>query len=506
MKHALFRSVSIGFLSAAALAGCAVGPNYARPSAVISPTFKEAAGWTPALPADTLDRGDWWTLFNDPILNALEAKVQVSNQNIIAAEAAYREARAAVSVQQAALFPVVDLTGSGTTSGGGAGTTGTVVGGAGGQVVTARTGAQSTTRYIASVGASWEPDIWGRIRRTIEGAKALAQVSEADLAAARLAAQGQLAIDYFGVRLSDAQIDVDKATVAAYQRTLKIAQDQYNAGTGPKSNVLLAQTQVYNAQSALTFVAQQRAVFEHAVAVLAGEAPGNFTLAPAPWIGTVPEVPPGVPSTLLQRRPDIAAAERQVKFANAQIGVQIAAYFPNITLSGSYGFSASQLANLFSSSTSLWSYGAAIAETVFDAGARRGLVKEARAAHDVTVAQYRQVVLTALQNVEDELAIARVLAQQIVLLRQAQAAADQAEQLVLYQYKAGTVDFAVVVIAQVAAYQARLAVIQAELQQETTAVALIQSLGGGWTAPWADSPSAPIPASAGGQGGNQEKH
>jgi len=272
--------------------------------------------------------------------------------------------------------------------------------------------------------------------------------------------------------------------VVAYQRSLKIAQDQYNAGTVPKSNVLQAQTLLYNAQSALAGASQQRAVFEHAVAVLTGEAPGNFTLAPAPWVGTVPEAPPGVPSTLLQRRPDIAASERQVKFANAQIGVQTAAYFPNLTLTGSYGFSASELGSLFSSANSLWSYGAAIAETIFDAGARRGLVNEAKAAHDVTVAQYRQVVLAALENVEDELATTRVLAQQIVLLRQASAAADQAEQLVLNQYKAGTVDFAVVIIAEVAAYQARLAVIQAALQQQTTSVALVQSLGGGWTAPW----------------------
>jgi NodT family efflux transporter outer membrane factor (OMF) lipoprotein len=488
MTHAPLRSVSIGFLGAAALAGCAVGPNYVRPSAPISPTFKEAAGWSPAAPADTLDRGDWWSLFGDPTLSALEARVQVSNQNIIAAEAAYREARAVVSEQRAALFPTVDLTGGGTRSGGGSGSGGSVVGG----TVTG-SGGKSTTRYTASIGATWEPDVWGRIRRTIEGAKAQAQASEADLAAARLSAQGELAIDYFGLRAADAEVELDQATVAAYQRSLQITQNQYNAGTVSKTDVLQAQTQLYNAQSTLAGVTQQRAVFEHAVAVLVGEAPGNFTLAPAPWIETVPDVPPGVPSILLQRRPDVAASERLVQFANAQIGVQTAAYFPSLTLTGSYGFAAGELGSLFSSANSLWSYGASIAETLFDAGARRARVNEAKAAHDQAVAQYRQVVLLALENVEDELATTRVLAQQLGLLRQASASADQAEQIFLNQYKAGTVAYTTVVVAQTAAYQARLAVVQNATQRQTTAVALIQSLGGGWTAPWAPAaPSSPV--------------
>jgi NodT family efflux transporter outer membrane factor (OMF) lipoprotein len=484
MKHAPFRSASVGLMSAAALAGCAVGPNYVRPSAPISPTFKEAAGWSPAAPADTLDRGDWWTLFGDATLGGLEAKVRVSNQNIIAAEAAYREARAVVSEQRAALFPTVDLTGGGTRSGGGSGSSGSVVGG----TVTG-SGGRSVSRYTASIGASWEPDVWGRIRRTIEGAKAQAQASEADLAAARLSAQGELAIDYFGLRAADAEIEIDKATVAAYQRSLQIAQNQYNAGAVSKTDVLQAQTQLYNAQSTLAGVTQQRAVFEHAVAVLVGEAPGNFNLAPAAWIETVPDVPPGVPSVLLQRRPDVAASERLVQFANAQIGVQTAAYFPNLTLTGSYGFAASELGSLFNSANSLWSYGASIAETLFDAGARRARVNEAKAAHDQAVAQYRQVVLQALQNVEDELAATRVLAQQLGLLRQASASADQAEQIFLNQYKAGTVAYTTVVVAQAAAYQARLAVVRNATQRQTTAVALIQSLGGGWKAPWA--PAAP---------------
>jgi NodT family efflux transporter outer membrane factor (OMF) lipoprotein len=484
MKYPSLRLPSVLLAAAALVAplgGCAVGPNYVRPSAPLSPTFKEAAGWSPAAPADTLDRGDWWTLFNDPTLSALEAKVQVSNQNIIAAEAAYREARVTVSEQQAALFPTVTLNGSGTRSGsgGGGGTLivnpdGSTSGGAGGG------GARST--YRASLGASWEPDVWGRIRRTIEGAKSNAQASAADLAAARLSAQGELATDYFGLREADAEIALDQATVTAYQRSLTIAQNRYQAGVTVKSDVYQATTQLANAQADMAGSQQQRANFEHAIAVLAGEAPGAFTLVAAPWVANVPPIPAIVPSTLLQRRPDIAGAERRVQAANAQIGVQTAAYFPTIPLTGSYGFASSALGSLFNSSNSLWSYGASIAETVFDAGARHARVGEAKAAHDQAVAKYRETVLEALQNVENELTATQVLAQQTDLRRQASTAADAAETIVANQYRSGQVVYTDVVTAQTAAYTARRALAQIASQRQTTAVALIQSLGGGWKA------------------------
>jgi len=468
-------------LATAALAGCAVGPNCVRPSAPLSPTFKEAAGWSPAAPADALDRGDWWALFGDPVLNGLEEKVQVSNQNIIAAEAAYRNARAVVSEQRAALFPTVDLTDSGTRSGGGSGG-GTLIVNPDGSTSGGAGGAKTRSTYRASLGASWEPDVWGRIRRTIEGAKSNAQASAADLAAARLSAQGELATDYFGLREADAEIALDRATVDAYQRALTIAQNRYNAGVTVKSDVFQAQTQLANAKADLAGLDQQRANFEHAIAVLTGEAPGNFTLAAAPWNGTVPAIPPAVPSTLLQRRPDIAGAERRVQAANAQIGVQTAAYFPTLSLTGSYGFAASELGSLFKSSNALWSYGASIAETILDAGARHARVNEARASHDQAVARYRETVLEALQNVEDELAATRVLAQQADLRRQASVAADAAETIVFNQYKSGQVSYADVVTAQTAAYSARRALAQSAAQRQTTAVALIQSLGGGWKA------------------------
>jgi len=468
-------------LASAALAGCAVGPNYVRPSAPLSPTFKETAGWSPAAPADTLDRGDWWRLFNDPVLSGLEAKVQVDNQNIVAAEAAYRLARATTSEQRAALFPTVDLTGSATRSGSGGGSSGTVITGAGGGTVIAGGGSRQSTQYRVAIGASWEPDIWGRVRRTIEGAKANQQASAADLAAARLSAQGELATDYFGLREADVEIAIATATVDAYQRSLTIATNRYNAGVVAKSDIYQAQTQLANAQADLAGLGQQRANFEHAIAVLTGEAPGNFTLAAAPWTGMVPAIPPSVPSTLLQRRPDIAAAERRVQAANAQIGVQTAAYFPNVSLTGSYGFAATELGHLFSSANSVWSYGASIAETIFDAGARRARVNEARASRDQAVARYRETVLEALQDVEDQLAATRVLADQAELRRRASAAADADEIIVANQYKSGQVAYSDVVIAETAAYTARRTLAQSAAQRQTTAVALIQSLGGGWT-------------------------
>jgi len=477
-------------LAATALCACAVGPNYHRPSAPISPTFKEAAGWTPAAPADALDRGDWWTLFGDPVLNGLEQKVQVSNQNIIAAEAAYREARAVVKQDQAQLFPTITANGNFTESGGGRGSGGTVVG-----TVISGAGGGATRQYRASIGGTWEPDIWGAIRRQIEGAKANAQVSEATLANARLSAQGELATDYFGLRQVDVAISIENGIIADYQRSLTITKNRFNAGVAPHSDLLQAQTQLTNAQSDLAGLTQQRANFEHAIAVLTGEAPGNFSLpALTSWAPKTPDVPPGVPSTLLQRRPDIAAAERRVAAANAQIGVQVSAYFPTVTLTGSYGYSARELGGLISASNNIWSFGLSAAETLLDFGARRARVNEAKATHDQTVAQYRETVLEALQDVEDQLAATRVLAQQAALQQQSFEAADQVQKMFANRYAAGQIAYTDVVTAQTTAYQAQRALIQTAAQRQSTAVALIQALGGGWHAP--HSPPPP-PASGG---------
>lgn len=463
----------IALLASVAVSACAVGPNYVRPTTPTSPTFKEAAGWTVATPSDALDRGDWWSLFNDPDLDALERKVEVSNQNLAAAEAAYREARAVVREQRSALFPTVSLDAAGSQAkGGGTITTGSGGGGSGSGVA---------NNYKVDIGATWELDVWGSIRRTIEGAKASAQASAADLAAARLSAQGELAADYFQLRETDAEIALLNATVAAYTRALEITRNNYNAGISAKTDVLQAQTQLANAQAQRIGLDQQRAQLEHAIAVLVGEAPANFSIpVRQQWAQDVPDVPVTVPSLLLQRRPDIAGAERRVAAANAQVGVAEAAYFPTLSLTGSYGYTGASLANLFNASTNFWSYGAAAAETLLDFGARRARTAEAKATYEQTVAQYRQTTLTAFQNVEDQLAASRVLAQQYEKQRDASLAADEAERLTLNQYKAGTIAYTGVITTQTAALTARVALAQAVRNRQTTAVALIQAMGGGW--------------------------
>ena len=448
---------------AAMLAGCAVGPTYQRPSAPTSATYKEARDWVVAAPADALDRGPWWTLFGDPVLDELERRVEVSNQNVAAAVAAYSGAQASVREQRASLFPAVMLNGGASRSGGGGNT-------------------PSASHYQVGIGGSWEPDVWGRLRRGVESASASAQASAADLASAKLSAQGELAADYIGLRQTDAQQALLADTIAGYERALQITQNRYAAGVVAKTDVLQAQTQLANAQADRVGLTRQRAQFEHAIAVLVGEAPGNFTLAVAPWKFSVPEVPVGVPSTLLQRRPDIAATERRVAAANEQIGIARAAYFPSFGLSASYGFGASRVADLFSASTAVWSLGLQAAQTLFNAGATRERVAGARAAQEEATARYRQTVLAAFQDVEDQLAATRVLVEQYELRRQASEAADQVEQQVLNRYRAGQVSFSEVVIAQATALSARRSLVQLAADRQSTAVALIQALGGGWAA------------------------
>jgi NodT family efflux transporter outer membrane factor (OMF) lipoprotein len=455
-------------LAALLLAGCAAGPAYRTPEAPTAAAFKETPpGWIAAAPADALDRGPWWTLFGDETLNQLAQRVQMSNQNIAAAAAAYEQARALVREQRAALFPSVSLDGGATRSGGGS---------------SSNTGSSGRgTRYQVSLGASWEPDVWGRLRASASAAGARAEASAADLASARLSATGELAADYLNLRETDAESALLRDTIAAYERSLQIAQNRYAAGVAPKSDVLQAQTQLAGARADLAGLERQRAQLEHAIAVLVGEAPANFSLAPAAWNGdAVPAVPVGLPSALLQRRPDIAAAERGVAAANAQIGVARAGYFPSFALSASDGSSASRLADLLKSSANVWSLGLSVAQTIFDAGATRARVDEARAAWQQATAQYRQTVLAAFQDVEDQLVAARVLEQQQALRREASQAADQAEQQVVNRYRAGQVGYSEVVSAQVTAWSARRALVQATVARQTAAVALIQSLGGGW--------------------------
>jgi NodT family efflux transporter outer membrane factor (OMF) lipoprotein len=446
---------------AAALCGCAVGPQYEVPTAASPATFKEAEGWTPAAPADALERGPWWTLFGDPVLNELAAAVEVNNQNVALAAAQYAQARALVAEQRAALFPTVALNGSGSRSGGGGET-------------------RAANSYRVNIGGSWEPDLWGSLRAGVTGAQASAQASAADLAAARLSAQGELVANYIGLRQADVERQILDTTIRGYERVLQITQNRVNAGVTAKSDLLQAQTQLFNARADLLTVVRQRAVYEHAIAVLLGRAPAEFSLSPASWSVVVPDVPLGVPSTLLLRRPDIAAAERDVAAANANIGIARSAYFPSLNLSASYGYGNSQVGGLFSASNSLWSLGLSAAQTIFDAGAIAARVEQTKAARDAAIARYRQTVLAAFADVEDQLAATRALAQQQELRRQASEAADQVEQQMENRYRAGQVNYTEVVSAQVTALSARRALIQVQADRQTTAVALIQSLGGGW--------------------------
>lgn len=444
--------------------GCAVGPKYERPSAPIPSAYKEAHDWVQAAPADALDRGTWWTLFDDPTLDELESRVEVSNQNVAAATAAYAQARALVREQRASLFPVIALDGGASRSGGGS-------------------NARSGSNYQLGIGGTWEPDVWGRLGRAVESAAASAQASEADLASARLSAQGELAVNYVALRQTDAQKALLAETIAGYQRTLQITQNRYEAGIVAKTDVLQAQTQLANSQAEEVGLDRQRAQLEHAIAVLVGQAPGDFTLAPAPSKIAVPEVPIGVPSTLLQRRPDIAAAERRVAVANEQIGIAQTAFYPSLNLSASFGFGASSLGALFSTANTVWALGLSAAQTLFNAGATRERVTGAQAAQEAAVARYRQTVLAAFQDVENQLAATRVLMQQEALRRQASQAADQVEAQVLNRYRAGQVGYTEVVTAQATAFNARRAVVQLMADRQTAAVTLIQSLGGGWQAP-----------------------
>ena len=378
------------------LAGCAVGPNYSRPTASVPAAFKEADGWRQAQPSDAVDKGQWWTVFNDPVLSALEAKVEVSNQNLKAAEASYRQASALLDQQGANLFPTVNLTGSATrskTAASGGSSTGATS-------ATTGTGVSRTAnQFTARLGATWDVDVWGRIRRSVEAARDTAQASQADIANARLSAQLLLAVDYIQLRAADEQKRLIDLTVKGYADNLRIAQNRYAVGVGARNDVLTAQTQLKNAQAQAIDLVRTRSLYEHAIAVLTGSAPADLTLAQQPWTLVVPPVPVGVPSTLLQRRPDIAAAERTLAAANAQIGVQTAGYFPSLSLSGTEGFSSSALSKLFSAANNSWSIGANIAQTIFDAGATSARVRAARAVYDVRVANYRQTVLTAFQQV-----------------------------------------------------------------------------------------------------------
>lgn len=459
------RATAAALCCAGLLGACSVAPVYHVPGTPAPASFKEAGAlWQTAQPNDAIDRGEWWQLFGDAPLNALAAQVQVDNQNIAAAAAAVAQAQAAVRAERAGLAPSVGATLGQTRQGGG----------------------QSSGHGSASLGinAAWDADLWGRLKASLSAAQSSAQASEADLAAARLSAVGSLVQNYFRLREADAELKILQQSIDGYQRSVQITQNRYDVGVEAKTAVLQAQTTLTNTQASVEALRQTRQTYEHAIAVLTGQAPADFTLQPAPWSATVPQVPGMVPSTLLERRPDIAAAERAVAAANAQIGVAQAAYYPSLNLSGSLSRSGSNLGNLFSASGLLWSLGASLSQTVFNGGAIAAQVDSAKAAHAARTANYRQTVLSAFQSVEDVLSTVASLSAQLPLLQQSLDSAEKVEQQMLNRYKEGQVQYTDVVTAQATALSARRSLIQLQLNQQLAAAQLIQELGGGWHAAW----------------------
>jgi NodT family efflux transporter outer membrane factor (OMF) lipoprotein len=478
-------------LAVFALSACMVGPDYRKPDPILSSEYKELQGWTIAQPQDAADRGAWWSVYHDPVLDALERQVEVSNQTVKQFEAQYRNAVALVQGAQANLFPVVGVNanvtrrsgfgGSGSTgsnflnsTGIATNTTGNGTSGGGGSSGAPR------TQYSLEGTADWTLDVWGAIRRQVESQVAGAQVGAADIANAKLSAQATLATDYFDLRAEDSLEVILRNTVAAFEHALQIVQNQHNAGTVSAADMVTAQAQLEGARAQLVGVGVQRAQFEHAIAVLTGHPPAELTIPPAQLTLNVPVMPPGLPSTLLQRRPDIAAAERQVQQENELIGVQVAAYYPTISFSTLAGYVGSPLSQLFTTANRIWSLGASADQTLFAGGARSSAVAAAQATYDQSVANYRQVVLTALQQVEDQLSTLRILERQARAEAVAVAAAQRAVDVTLNQYRAGTVAYTAVITEQTSLLsnqQAQLAVQQNRL---VASVALITALGGGW--------------------------
>jgi len=455
------------------LAGCMVGPDYQRADAPAPPAFKELAGWKITQPADAVDKGAWWSVYHDPELDRLERMVETSNQTVKQFEADYRTAVALVAEARSGLFPTVGLSPGVTRSGSGGGSSGSA---------TAGSSSRSTTQYSLSGTVTWDLDVWGRVRRQVESNTAAAQVSAADLANAMLSAQATLATDYFDLRAEDALAQLLRDTVAAYRRALQITENQYRAGTTASTDYLTALAQLQSTEAQLIAVGIQRQLFEHAIAVLTGHAPAEVTIAPAPLAAAVPVVPPGLPSALLERRPDIAAAERAMQEQNALIGVQIAAYYPAISLSALGEYAGNPLGKLFNASNQIWSLGASGSETLFEGGLRSASVQAARATYDASVATYRQTVLTAFQGVEDELSDLRILELQARAEATAVVSTRRAVDATLNQYRAGTVPYTSVITEQTLLLSDQQTALSIQQSRLVASVALIEALGGGWSA------------------------
>ena len=461
------------------LGGCMVGPDYHRPSAPLSANFKALPGWKIASPQDAAPKGEWWTVFRDPLLNQLERQVDIGNQTLKEDEAAYRAAAALIDEARSGLFPTLSVSPSATRSSSGSGSSTYATSGVSGL----STGGSTTrTQYSLEANASWTIDVWGQIRRQVQSDVANAQASAATLANARLAEQALLATDYVELRSTDALQRVLDNTVVNDRRALQITQNQYGAGTSAQSDVITARTQLDAAEASAINVGIARAQYEHAIAILIGKPPAALSIGVVQSLPPVPDTPGIVPSELLERRPDIASAERSMKAENALIGVAISAYYPAVDLTALFGYAGNPLGSLISSANRVWSLGAAATETIFEGGLRSATVRNARATYDESVASYRQTVLTALQQVEDALANETILARQDEVDRRTVIDATRAAQIALNEYEAGTQVYTTVITAQNTLLTAQETQITVEEDRLTEAVALIQALGGGWRA------------------------
>jgi len=453
------------------LAGCAVGPHYARPATVVPPAYKELPqGMQAAEPGDQLPRGKWWEIYGDPQLNALEEKVRVSNQTLKAAVAQFEQARALVRYNRADFYPTITAGASGSRN-----------------HASRNRGLSSSisaTNYsdiqMPVVGVSYEPDLFGRVRHTVEAARTSAQASAGDVENVSLSIHAALAADYFELRSLDAEEELLNSSVATFQKALDLTQNRYRGGVASAVDVAQAQTQLETTRAQAIDVQVARAQFEHAIAVLIGEPASSFTISNSPLTQTPPAIPVGLPSDLLQRRPDVAAAERRVASANEQAGIARAAYFPALSLSGNGGFESTSLTNLLSGPSGFFSVGASALVTVFDVGRRRALSEQAQALLDQSAANYRQGLLVAFQEVEDNLAALRILAQEAETQQAAVAAAEHSVELSTNRYKGGVANYLEVTTAQGIALSNERAAVQIRGRRMVSSVQLIQALGGGW--------------------------
>ncbi|MBS0320699.1 MAG: efflux transporter outer membrane subunit [Proteobacteria bacterium] len=463
---------------AALLGGCMVGPDYVRPAADAPGPYKAAdnvpAGWKEATPADQFPRGHWWEIYNDPELNRLEDAAMRANPSLVVAYANYRAAQAQVGTARAGLFPVVN-------------------GGAAGSRAKGAPYAEPRNAVSFDANASWELDLWGQVRRAVEASQANAAAAGDEYAGAMLSIQAELAQDYFSLRTADSGQRLLDRTVDAYERSLDLTQNRYNAGVAARADVVQAEAQLKSAQASAIDNRATRASYEHAIAVLVGVPPQSFSLAVAGDSPPPPSVPPGLPSQLLERRPDIAAAERRVAAANAEIGVATAAFYPTINLAAAGGVTGSSFANLFSLPATVWSIGASAAQPLFDGGLRKSALAQNEAAYDAAVATYKSTVLTGFQEVQDNLTTLAVLADEAVVQQQAVDAAQRSVELTTNQYKAGIVAFLNVVTAQAVQFNNERTLVILRGRQLLASVALVKAIGGGWNV---DVPVVPPAAMA----------